>query len=111
MVKKKKGSSILVGKLAFTLALILALITGFTGITGTLQVVLVALGIIIGLLNITAKEVTTYLVAVLALAYSATALKVIAPTIIWTILSAVVYVVASAALIVALVTIFKIAAK
>ena len=74
--------------------------------------VLVALGIIVGLLNITAKETTTFLVAALALiiASSASALTLAA---IWTgltsILGNVIIFVSPAAIVVALKTVYALA--
>lgn len=55
-----------VGKWAFLIGILLAVIAGFWTIPN-LTLILVVLGLIVGFLNITAAEVETYLVAVVAL--------------------------------------------
>ncbi len=61
-----------VGKWAFIIGLILALLAGFWTIPN-LTIILVILGLIVGFLNITSAEVETYLVAVIALLVMGTA--------------------------------------
>lgn len=61
------------GSWAFIIGVVLAIIIGilgtsvFGGFAGSLPLVFVVLGIIIGLLNISDKEITAFLVAVIAL--------------------------------------------
>lgn len=53
-----------IGSWAFLIGLIIAVIFGFLGtLSGTVLAILVILGIIVGLLNIAAKEVNQYLMA------------------------------------------------
>ena len=60
---KKKGGSML-GSWAFVIGVILALIFGLIGnLSPGITYVLVVLGIVIGLLNIAAEEVTPFLMA------------------------------------------------
>jgi hypothetical protein len=57
-----------VGFLAFIIGLVLAVIGGFLSAQNTaIVVILVLLGLIIGLLNISAKEIILFLVATIAL--------------------------------------------
>lgn len=62
-----------IGSWAFILGVIIAIITGilgpsiFAGASVYIPLVLVILGVIIGLLNISDKEITAFLVAVIAL--------------------------------------------
>ncbi len=76
MAKKKKG---VIGKWAFSIALLVAIIAGLAEPAGntTISWVLVVLGLIIGLLNITAKEVSTFLIAAIALVLTTTSLSII----------------------------------
>lgn len=61
-----------IGKWAFLIGILLAVLAGFWVIPG-LAIILVILGLIVGFLNITAAEVETYLVAVIALLVIGTA--------------------------------------
>ena len=61
-----------VGRWAFLIGIILAVVAGFWVIPG-LAIILVILGLIVGFLNITAVEIETYLVAVIALLVIGTA--------------------------------------
>jgi hypothetical protein len=61
-----------VGKWAFLIGILLAVLAGFWTISG-LAIILVILGLIVGFLNITAAEVESYLVAVIALLVIGTA--------------------------------------
>ena len=60
----KQGGMDIVGKWAFLVGVVLAVILGFLGpITGTWAMILVALGIVVGLLNIRSTEVTPFLMS------------------------------------------------
>lgn len=59
MAKKKSGS--VVGSWAFLVGVILAIILGFLPMQAWMAVTLVAIGIIVGLLNITAHEAMAFL--------------------------------------------------
>jgi len=60
------------GQWAFVIGILLAVLAGFWTIPG-LAIILVILGLIVGFLNITATEVESYLVAVIALLVIGTA--------------------------------------
>jgi hypothetical protein len=55
-----------IGKWSFVIGVILAILAGFLAIPN-LAIVLLILGLIVGFLNISAKETTEYLIAVIAL--------------------------------------------
>ena len=55
-----------VGKWAFTLGVLLAIVTGFFAIKEIVFVLLI-LGLVVGFLNITAEEAVSYLIAVISL--------------------------------------------
>lgn len=57
------------GHWAFMLGIVVAIVGAFTGAAyaETVTYILVILGVIVGLLNITEKEVTSFLIAVMAL--------------------------------------------
>ncbi len=58
----------LIGKWAFLIGIAIAVIAGFiTGYAITVAVILFALGLIVGFLNISEKESTKFLIAVIAL--------------------------------------------
>ena len=60
----KSGGMEMLGKWAFLIGVVLAVILGVLGpITGTWATVLVVIGIIVGLLNIGAKEVSSFLMS------------------------------------------------
>jgi len=60
----KSKSMDIVGKWAFLIGVILAVILGFLGpVTGTWAIVLVVIGIIVGLLNIADREVMPFLMS------------------------------------------------
>ena len=102
------------GHYAFILGIILAIVSAFVPqLRGELSIwLMVGLGIIVGLLNITAKEVSVFLIATMALimASSASALSL---AVIWTgltvILGNIIVFVAPAAIIVALKAIYALA--
>ena len=65
---KKMKNAAQIGKWAFLIGLIIALVLGFiTSYTSTLMMLLVVLGLVVGYLNISDKESTKFLVAVIAL--------------------------------------------
>lgn len=102
-----------IGHWAFIVGILLAIIAGLIPQlqTATVTWILIILGLVIGLLNITAKETTEFLVAVIALMIvgSAGAIPVLGG-IILAILANVVALSAPAALIVALKAIYGLAA-
>jgi len=57
----------IIGRWAFLLGVIISLLAGFGGQIPALMTVLFVLGLIVGFLNITEKESTPFLVAVIAL--------------------------------------------
>lgn len=68
-LKKKKGGFMSQGKMgrwAFIIGLIIAVLLGFVSFTYA-SLILVILGIIVGFLNVSEKEATSYLIAVIAL--------------------------------------------
>lgn len=65
MPKKNKGN--LLGAWAFLIGAILAVVFAFVPLTQGVAIVLFALGIVIGLLNIVDKEVMPFLLAAIAL--------------------------------------------
>ena len=68
-----------VGPWAFVLGIVIALLAGFatTGIDTTVVLVLAVLGIIVGFLNVSDKEVIKFLVSTLAFMIAATSLNVV----------------------------------
>lgn len=65
-----------IGEWAFVIGVVLAILLGIFDIgamLGTIQVVLVVLGILVGLINVTSRETTKYLVAAIALLVAGTA--------------------------------------
>ena len=56
-----------IGHWAFVLGLVLSIIAGLGGEIPALMIILIVLGLIVGFLNITEKESTPFLVAVIAL--------------------------------------------
>ncbi|MBW2968664.1 hypothetical protein KY314_00925 [Candidatus Woesearchaeota archaeon] len=103
-----------IGNWAFILGVLIAIVAGLVPAwqTSTLVWVLVILGLIVGFLNITAKETTEFLVAALTLMLigSAGAIPALG-VIILSILANVVAFVAPAALVVALKSIWSLAQK
>lgn len=55
-----------IGKWAFTLGVLLAIVTGFFAVR-EIAFILLVLGLVVGFLNITADEAVSYLVAVISL--------------------------------------------
>ena len=117
MAKKKtakKSFSPAIGHYAFLAGLIIAIIVGLIpALRGDLSIwIMMALGLIVGLLNITAEEVNSFLIAAVALiiASSASALSL---SVIWTgltsILGNVIIFIAPAAIIVSIKSIIALA--
>ena len=108
MAKKKVGDQ--AGVWLFIIGLIIAVITPFIGIDLIWLILLI--GVIVGLLNITAKEVNAFLIATVALVIAGSALSGAG---IWSwltsILSNVVLLVAPAAVIVSVKAIYALASK
>jgi len=102
------------GHWAFIVGILIAIIAGLVPAwqTPTITWVLVILGLIVGLLNITAKETVEFLVASIALLVigSAGAIPALG-TIILSVLANIVAFVAPAGLVVALLSIYKLAQK
>jgi len=90
------------GRILFYLGLIISVAAGFMNIGTTGIYALVVFGIIVGLINVTGKELQTFLMATIALVISGVALQGILGPVEGNILSAFVAFVAGAALIVAL---------
>ena len=57
----------MIGKWAFIVGLVISIVAGIVSIGATGLAWLVALGIIVGLVNVTSKEVTGFLIATIAL--------------------------------------------
>ena len=101
-----------IGHFLFLIGIIVAVLGGLVIAENTmLTLVLVLIGIIVGLLNITAKEATPFLVAAIALVVSAGALQVIPMigTYLIEILKYIIALVGPAATIVALLQVYKLA--
>lgn len=115
MVKRTlKGGSLMekIGSWAFLAGLVLAILFGFiSGATWTIPV-LVVLGLIVGFLNISEKEVTSFLIAAIALMAAGAANLTVIPqlgTYLADILANITVFVAPAALIVAIKAIYGMA--
>jgi len=90
------------GRMAFYIGLIISVVAGWVQIGGTGLVVLAVLGIVVGLLNITGKEVDRFLLATLALVVAGVALRDVLGATVAGILTAYIAFTAAAALVVAL---------
>src|SRR3989344_3892059 len=66
-----------VGSWAFVLGLIIAVVMAFMGTGGTTIWILAVLGLIVGLLNVTGKEIHLFLVAAIAFLVSAQGINLI----------------------------------
>ena len=102
-----------VGKWAFIIGLVIAVVAGIFFQAEWVVWVLAILGLIVGLLNVTAEETQSFLLAAVALALSATALNTIPLIggILKNILGYVAAFVAGAMIVVALKTLFVTARK
>lgn len=90
------------GRILFYLGLIISVAAGFVNVGTTGIYALVVFGIIVGLINVTGKELQTFLMATIALVLSGIALQGVLGPVEGSILSAFIAFVAGAALIVAL---------
>lgn len=113
MVKPMKGGGSSIGGIAFIIGLIIAVLAGFlVDLNWATVLILVILGVIIGLLNVTAGEATPFLVATIALMVAGSASLGVIPGVgryLTGALGAVVVFVAPAALIVAVKQIYGLA--
>jgi hypothetical protein len=75
--RKGEGTMELVGKWAFIVGLVLAVIAGLLFSAAWVVWVLVLLGVIVGLLNVTGAETQGFLIAAIAFTLAATALSAI----------------------------------
>ncbi|MEM5766129.1 MAG: hypothetical protein QW423_00605 [Candidatus Aenigmatarchaeota archaeon] len=104
-----------IGEYTFLAGIVLAILTGLVAFSGGwTAVVLVVLGVIVGLLNITEKDTTPFLVSTIALLLTGSAgldKLPMAGTYLASIISNILVFVAPAAAIVALKTIFDMARK
>ena len=107
------------GSILFVIGIILAVISGLfsssfsLGVNNVFVWILILLGLMIGMLNITAKETAVFLIATLTLLVTAGVLKLV-PVFgnqLIAILNHVSYIIAAAALIVALEAIYALASK
>jgi hypothetical protein len=104
-----------IGKWAFIIGLVIAIIVGFVAIPYA-GLILLVLGLIVGFLNIAAKETTQYLIAAIALMTGAVALSVapvpgVVGDVVSNVLSAFVAFVAAAALVVAIKGVVELSSK
>lgn len=67
----------MVGKWAFIIGLVLAVLVGFVFQAGWVVWVLAVLGVIVGLLNVTGEDTEKFLLAAIAFALSVTALNTV----------------------------------
>lgn len=98
-----------IGKWAFILGLVIAVVAGIFFQAAWVVWVLVLLGVVVGLLNITAAETQSFLLAAIAFLLSATALSVIpfVGGILTNILSYIAAFVSGAVIVVALLSLFR----
>ena len=97
-----------IGRIAFYVGLVIAIATGFMQVSQTALVVLVVLGIVVGLLNVTSKESSRFLVASLVLMTAGLALSQVFGKTAGAILSTYIAFVAASAFIVALKEVYAI---
>ncbi len=99
----------LVGRWAFIIGLIIAILFGFLPMAGWVPVVLAILGLIVGFLNITEKETKGFLLAAVGLLVGGTATLGVLPglgSILAGILKNIIFFIAAAVLVVALRSLF-----
>lgn len=108
-----KKSSAKLGVWAFIVGLIIAIIAAFFGMNNTWVIVLGILGIIVGLLNITNREVMLYLLASITLMISAGSLNAVVGKVVYfsVFLGYVIAFVAPGAAIVSLRALYEVARK
>ena len=107
MAKAKIGG-IKFGKVAFYIGIIIALVAGWIDLSQTWLFTLGILGVVVGLLNITGREVTRFMMATIALVIAGVALKDLFGVTIGRILLAYIVFTASAALVVALKEVYSV---
>ena len=98
----------MIGRLAFYVGLAISLIAGWTQVGPTGLLALVVLGVVVGLLNVTGKEASRFLIAALVLISAGMALSDIFGARVSAILGAFITFSASAAVIVALKEVYSI---
>ena len=97
-----------IGRYAFILGLIISVIAGFANIGTVGNAALVILGIIVGIINVTGKEVESFLIGTIALMLVGNGINILGIAAITNIIQAFVAFVAGAALIVALKVVYTI---
>jgi hypothetical protein len=97
-----------VGRIAFYVGLAIAIIAGWVQVGTTGLVILAALGLVAGFLNVTGKEVDRFLLSTVALVIAAVALKDVFGAVVERILLAFIAFTAAAALVVALKEVYSI---
>lgn len=97
-----------IGRIAFLVGLVIAVIAGFFDIGALGLTALVLLGVVVGLLNVTGKEVDKFLLGAVALMLVGVSGTTLAIPVITGILNAFIAFVAGAALIVALKEVYAI---
>ena len=116
VVKKKSGLTPAIGHYSFIAGLIIAVIVGLIpALRGDVSIwIMVALGLIVGVLNITAEEVNSFLIAAISLiiasSASAMTLSAIHPAITSILGNAIIFI-APAAIIVSVKAIFALAQR
>ena len=100
----------MIGKWAFIIGLAIAVIAGFVSVP-YVTLILVILGLIVGLLNVTDKETKDFLIAAIALIVGATSLNALSTigTVATTIMANIVAFVVPGALLVALKAVYSLA--
>ncbi len=96
------------GRIAFYVGLVISVIAGWVQIGATGLWVLALLGVIVGFLNVTGKEVSRFLLATVALVVAGIALKDVFGSVVASILMAFIAFTAAAALVVALKEVYSI---
>jgi len=96
------------GSIAFYIGLAIAVVAGWMDLGQTGIMVLVALGVVVGLLNVTSKETNRFLIATLVLIVAGVALKDVFGTVAASILTAFIAFTAAAGLVVALKEVYAI---
>lgn len=102
-----------IGNWAFIIGVVLAILAAFVAIP-QLALILVILGLVVGAINVTGKETTSFLIAAIALLAAGTAGIAIVPTIgsyVDSVLKNIIAFVGPAALVVALKEVYALAAK
>ena len=69
----------IIGRYGFVAGLALAVVVSFMGMTDVIMTMLVVLGLVVGLLNVTGKETVPFLVATIALIAAGTGVFTVFP--------------------------------